>query len=293
MYKLLQAGNACISFCEEAGQLSDLAIWTLLENGIYNSQVLGDAHYLTWRKIGDLSTAIFAQGLHQESKDTSRLPFWLIEMRRRALGSAYSIDKLLCTFVGRPPRISQRYCAIQLPLDLEYSELALEGPELDAALANIDANGWNSKTKDRKSVYSRCFVLCARLREEVLELSLGPPADDMLDKAMDVITRNQQTLESLPEYIRFRPGEWVRDAKDGFWAAQEYLDIIYNEFMLRRALVRHLRYDPNGLLDVAQRILSGVLEASSTRQSRTTNSACIPWMAVLVSALFQWLLRRA
>ena len=106
MYKMMQASNTCISFCEDAGQLSDLALWALLENGIYNSQVLGDAHYLTWRKIGDLSTAIFAQGYHQESKDASRLPFWLIEMRRRALGRAYSIDKLLCTFVGRPPRIS-------------------------------------------------------------------------------------------------------------------------------------------------------------------------------------------
>ena len=286
MYKLMQASNACISFCEDAGQLSDLALWALLENGIYNSQVLGDAHYLTWRKIGDVSTAIFAQGLHQESKDISKLPFWVVEMRRRALGSAYSIDKLLCTFVGRPPRISQRYCSIQIPLDLEFTELALEGAELEAALATIGANGWNTNTlnMNRKSLYARCFVLCALLREEVLELSLGPPQDNMLEKATDIIARNQSLMEALPEYIRFRPGMWNRDARVSFYSAQEYLDILYNEFMLRRAMVRQLRDDPSDLLNIAQKILSAVLEASTTRFARTTNAACVPWMAVLVSA---------
>ena len=284
MYRLMQASNACISFCEDAGQLSDLAVWALLENGIYNSQVLGDAHYLTWRKIGDVSTAIFAQGLHQESKkDTAKLPFWMVEMRRRALGSAYAIDKLLCTFVGRPPRISQRYCLIRDPLDLEYTELALEPDELEVALNSINEQGWNTNSlkETRKSVYNRCFVLVGKLREEVLELSLGPPQADMLEKARDIITRNQELMESLPEYVRFRPGTWERKAVVRFFAAQEYLDILYNEFMIRRMMIRQFRHDPDDLLKVARQILEGVLEASTKRY--TTNDACVPWMAILVS----------
>ncbi len=184
MHRLLEASNACISFCEDAGHLSDAGMWLTLENCTYASQVLGDAHYLVWRKVGDLSTAIFAQGLHQQDKGTSNLPFWLVEMRRRTFGTAYSIDKLLCTFVGRPPRISQRYCTIVLPLDLEYSELMLEGADLDRALSNIDEDGWNRSTKTRKSVYQRCFVLAAMLREEVLELSLGPVQENLMDKSL-------------------------------------------------------------------------------------------------------------
>lgn len=184
MHRLLDASNACVSFCEDAGHLSDAGMWLNLENCIYASQVLGDAHYLVWRKVGDLSTAIFAQGLHQQDKGSSNLPFWLVEMRRRTFGTAYSIDKLLCTFVGRPPRISQRYCTIVPPLDLEYSELVLEDAELEKALANIDETGWNRSTKSRKSVYQRCFVFAAMLREEVLELSLGPFQENMMEKSL-------------------------------------------------------------------------------------------------------------
>ena len=33
----------------------------------------------------------------------------------------YAVDKLMATFVGRPPRISRRYCSVQVPLDLEIS----------------------------------------------------------------------------------------------------------------------------------------------------------------------------
>jgi chromatin structure-remodeling complex subunit RSC3/30 len=189
MSRLLDASNTCLTFCEDSGPLSDMAIWLALENCIYASQVLGDAHYIVWRKLGDLSTAIYASGIHQHGRGTSDIPFWLTEMRTRALGTSYSIDKLLCTFVGRPPRISKRYCHISPPLDLEFTELALEGADLEQALANIGEDGWNRNpagtkaVRGRKSVYQRCFVLNALLREEVLELSLGPDSDDILQRS--------------------------------------------------------------------------------------------------------------
>jgi chromatin structure-remodeling complex subunit RSC3/30 len=184
MYRLLALGNACVGLCEEAGQLSDLGMWNMIENCVYASQVLGDAHYSVWRKVGDMSTAIFAQGLHQEGNYTPNLPFWLIQMRRHALGTAYSVDKLLCTFVGRPPRISKRYCTIVPPLDLEFYELEYEGDDLDKAISNIDDDGWNRSQRSRKSLYQRCFVLSALIREEVLELSLGPLQEDMMEKSL-------------------------------------------------------------------------------------------------------------
>ena len=52
MYRLLELGNICVSLCEEMGTMSDLGMWVMLENCIYASQVLGDSHYLVWRKVG-------------------------------------------------------------------------------------------------------------------------------------------------------------------------------------------------------------------------------------------------
>lgn len=283
MFRLLEVSNACMVFCEDAGQASDLGLWLALENCIYNSQVLGDAHYMVWRKVGDLSTAIFAQGLHQENhRNSDQVPFWLNEMRRRGLANAYSIDKVLCTFVGRPPRISKRYCTVTLPLDLENHELALEGEELQRAINSIDENGWNTVTKDRRSAYQRSFIQCALLREEILEVCLGPQQADDTDRAHDIIRRNQKLHASLPAYIQHQPDMWMTtEAGPSFLAALEYLDFLYNEFMLRRMLVRRQHESPSELFTVAQRILNAVTEARNIRGSLTANNACIAWIVVL------------
>lgn len=139
--------------------------------------------YLVWRRVGDLSTAVFASGLHLEDKNNTNTPFWQIEVQRRAFAAIYNIDKVLCTFVGRPPRINQRYCSASAPLDIEFAELALEGEDLQRVLSTIDSNGWNTDGKLRRSTCTRTSFLIARLREEVLEISLGPVQTDALIKA--------------------------------------------------------------------------------------------------------------
>jgi len=139
--------------------------------------------YQVWRRVGDLSTAIFALGLHQDLQPSSQHPFWLVEMRRRGLALAYAVDKALCTFVGRPPRISRRYCSIRIPLDLTFDELALEDAALEEVLSRIDVNGWYTGDGHRKSSYVRCFVMINLIREDILELSLGPPQADIKELA--------------------------------------------------------------------------------------------------------------
>ena len=141
-------------------------------------------HLASYRESpSSLTTEQMYRLLEVSNACASNLPFWLIEMRRRALGEAYSIDKLLCTFVGRPPRISQRYCTIVPPMDVEYSELLLDDSNLENTISNIDENGWRKSEKARKSVYQRCIVLSSMLREEILELSLGPFQENMMEKS--------------------------------------------------------------------------------------------------------------
>ncbi len=181
-HRLLEASDTCVSFCEDGGFLSDLGMWSCYENMIYSTQVLGDTHHLVWTRLGTTIDHIIAQGLHLETKSITDLPFWLVEMHRRLLACTFSIDKLLCTFVGRPPRLSQRYCSVHIPLDLELQELTYEGEQLQNALSNIDESGWN-RVHTNKIQFLRSFLLCSRIREEVLELCLGPPQSHMLEKS--------------------------------------------------------------------------------------------------------------
>jgi hypothetical protein len=84
---------------------------------------------------------------------------------------------------------------------------------------------------------------------------------------------------SLPSYVRYSEEMWSSNNPGVvFRAAQEYLDILYNEFMIRRMMVARLDEDHNELLHLAHRILKTVLEASSVRGARGANVGCVPWI---------------
>ena len=69
------------------------------------------------------------------------------ELRKRVFVCAFLVDKQLATFTGRPPRLSRRYCNCQLPLDLDDTQLTIEGDELSHIVGTLDENGWNTEDK--------------------------------------------------------------------------------------------------------------------------------------------------
>ena len=180
-HRMLQASDTCIAFCEQTGHLNDPQMWLIYENFLLMSQIVGDSSYRVWRRLGDLSTTVFALGLHQEIKASPDVPFWLAEIRKRCFATVYAVDKLMATFVGRPPRISRRYCSIQIPLDIEIADLALSDEDLNLKLSQLDHEGWNHDGTLRRSAYMRTFLVTSRIREDILEISLGPEAENTLE----------------------------------------------------------------------------------------------------------------
>lgn len=87
--------------------------------------------------------------------------------------AAYTIDKALATFLGRPPLISWRYCDIPMPLDLSWDEIAAEPTTRAAAIANLNTDGWNKNGTLQMGTWARLSLLTSIIREKVLELSLS------------------------------------------------------------------------------------------------------------------------
>ena len=84
------------------------------------------------------------------------------------------MDKVLATFLGRPPLISWRYCDIQMPLDLGIEEIFADPVVRDAAIARLDGKeGWNLESSLVKGTWPRIALTTSVLREKVLELSLS------------------------------------------------------------------------------------------------------------------------
>ena len=99
------------------------------------------------------------------------------EFRRRLFCYVFITDKELATLMGRPPALSRRYTTCQIPLDLSDDELMAEGEELETTIKRLDLNGWSTSGKIYPNTVCRAWMSMNLIRDEILELSLGPPLD--------------------------------------------------------------------------------------------------------------------
>ena len=202
---LIQFGNKCAIFCEALEVLNDVHILFLYQTFQVQSVFYGDQSTLqtlnllsrvtqsdrwaglkTWRRLNDAACALLAAGLHESIQEARDVPFFLVELRKRIFSRLYSIDISLATFLGRPPRMSKKFCCINLPLDIDEKCYSLSETALSRELKDIDHAGWNSQGHIRPSGVMRWSTITAMIREETLELLLGRNIYDMQRRIMCV-----------------------------------------------------------------------------------------------------------
>ncbi|KAJ5106665.1 hypothetical protein N7456_003340 [Penicillium angulare] len=204
MLKALDASTQCRTFCAEIEQVNDLVLWLLLLTSSFSTMCCGDDSSRSWWLMGDLASAITAMGLYRGFDYTEsanfQVPLYILELRKRAVSLAHELDKGLATFVGRPPRLHRRYFVIDLPLDM--SDDIVMGPveEFEAAKAeSLDENGWNRhEVLVHTASRHRSLWLLSVIREEVLELLLGPPVPESISQAREILRRASIVWESIP-----------------------------------------------------------------------------------------------
>jgi hypothetical protein len=142
----------------------------------------------SWRRINELSTQIYALGIHKEST-SANIPGWLAETRRRMFCASYNQDKSISTFLGRPIRISKRHTDTSLPLDLSDEDITGDQSTLDLAIRALDKDGWNTRGRWLRASWIVCMTYLPTIfpisntrqrlrytslqfREEILEFSL-------------------------------------------------------------------------------------------------------------------------
>lgn len=129
--------------------------------------------YHSWKRLGDVTSSLFALGYHQQMEIDSSTPAFLIELRRTAFARAYSADKNISIFLGRPPRIHRKYCRFNLPrVDGE-----LIGP-LSSGL-----HQWKEGMKFDYVADTQWSALCAVLKEDILDLLHTGEGDERRHKA--------------------------------------------------------------------------------------------------------------
>lgn len=130
---------------------------------------------LVWRRLGDLTSDVYASGMHREDTLQKDAPFFLADLRRRTFAKVYQTDKTTATFFDCPPRILRRFSDTRMPLDLKDDELLADGPELQEALSRLTPEGWNLGGGSWEcSTWVRLRCILGPWREQVMESAYYP-----------------------------------------------------------------------------------------------------------------------
>ncbi|KAK4991937.1 hypothetical protein LTR66_006427 [Elasticomyces elasticus] len=294
------ASDVCLSFCRDCEAPNEMYLCFLYENALLLTMIKGDTSYSAWQRTGEVANTIIAMGLHQSPKasEVINTPFFLAELRKKIFASAYGVDKSIATFLGRPPRISQRYCTMELPLDLRDDQLILEGEELQLALRGLDADGWNTSGVINRCTWARVSMLHTHIREDILEIALGVEVDDITARARQIRQRLTALHASLPAFVKYNHSSVTSvpaiDLSNGssppttLWATGSssnvllmtciHAEFLHNEFLLQRALVKRTMGGVRELIPVARNLLALVLLVMSKKDFLRDFQGDLVWM---------------
>jgi len=196
----------CVQACITLSNWKDLInlpmVALLAKNLILQTVISGDTsksypiykedHMLTtpaglivWRQLGDLISSSTALGLHRQLPTEQPVSF-LVEMKKRLFTLVFNMDKGTSCITGRPPSLSYRYTRFKIPLDLSDEELIAGGEELVNAVSKLDKEGWNREGKIYPATTCRAHGILSIILNEILELSLGDPAECTEEKTKSV-----------------------------------------------------------------------------------------------------------
>lgn len=154
----------------------------------YLEVILISLGYSCWRRMGDLTSSLYALGLH-EKVDEDSLPGFIAELRKTCLARIYCLDKDLAIFLGRPPRVTNNYCHFQVP----------KGSSTNSACpTHVSGNSRSSQGTGGSTQQSelctetyfsytaeiRCRATFALFKEEILQAFCGHATQPNTDRTM-------------------------------------------------------------------------------------------------------------
>ena len=265
--------------------------------------------YLAWRRLGDLVATIYAAGIHLDPGDSEYYPFFLQQWRRGCFISAFYMDKMMASFVGRPPLMNYRYCTLDLPLDLSDEDLMEGGEALSQAIAALGPFGWDPHGIQNRMSSLRLRFQLGISREKTLDIALAPSPDtqNMLQTARYVLTtvvysginsdianwkseiqKELQTVwEAAPAYLRYDLHTDPEKQHGWISSIYPYLSYLYTSFLLQRALIKHINTGQEALFDISRRILSIVTSMTTQRNTMVDLDIHYSWIVRILVSIFK------
>jgi hypothetical protein len=214
------------------------------------------------------------------------------------------MDKMIATFVGRPPLMNGRFCTLDAPLDLSDEVLVAGGDVLSKAISGLNSAGWNSEGIMYPVSPIRLRYQLSVIREETLEVVLGTREQhNLMQKSeyefpsiahssiskltrspshREIQAKSRAIWESAPDHLRYdrRVNDDVHDGSLSI--VYFYLDYLYTCFLLYRAVIKHTDTGQADLCDVSRRVLAIVIHMNTFRTPMVDLGRHFSWIVCLV-----------
>ncbi|KAF4635056.1 hypothetical protein G7Y89_g3055 [Cudoniella acicularis] len=249
--------QACITLSNYMDLINLPMVALLTKNLILQTVISGDTSLVVWRQLGDLVSSSTALGLHRQLDHNQQVSF-LPEMKKRLFTVIFNIDKGSSLLTGRPPALSYRYTRFKHPLDLSDDAIMRGGDQLVEAVSRLDPNGWNTDGEIHSSTMIRAHGLLSIVLNEILELSLGDPAECSEDRIRYLLNRLQQTYNNFPAFLHFQSADPCgKNSPDkSFWTTLCLrLQFLEHRLLLERLAHKQGVFDGQSMIDCAREML--------------------------------------
>ena len=224
--------------------------------------------------------------------DEAQIPSFLKDIRKTAFARAYSADKNLAIFLGRPPRIHSKFCHFQLPSD------SLDTFQISTSHTSPTKHyqpGWDANTKFDYIAETRWSALCASLKEEILELSRTADFDrkahvarcgpcivfrsNILIFESEVQTRAEAYWDALPGKFRLQDklNAYVGTPFERDFLVSTKLNYLHVLLLVSLATQEDVSNPDGSLVDTALAMLSLVVEALVLRGHLANSGTGLLW----------------
>ena len=257
--------ETCLSFSRSCEVINDMLLWLVCEIGYLIGALEGDNSHAYYQSTGEEINAVLTMGLHQKIEANDKLPIFLAETRKLVSVAIYGSEIGLAAFLGRPPRLSYRYCSLDLPLDLSEAQLMLSKDEIDAIIrTTIDESGFSKTKRLTRFGRLRAQIPIVCRREDILDLALGQHTpEEILHRAKVIQDKTEEQWNRYPPWIRSVRTDPIEsgtlkplDRLLRFYICQS---LRANELLLQRVLIRKAGASSEKLIQEARRMFKDVL----------------------------------
>ncbi|KXJ85336.1 hypothetical protein Micbo1qcDRAFT_99602, partial [Microdochium bolleyi] len=248
MNRLSRSAKLCLLFCQDiSAAMDDLLLFLARLIYIVTVSTTSPSSFAVYQASGTVINALIAMGLHEPEAPGSEqhVPFFLAELRKRAFASSFAQEVGLATFLGRPPRLSYRYCRFRPASGLTNQEILLPAAERAELLTRLDAHGFRKDGVMNEQAFRKIWWHLTPRREDILDLSLGQYTPDELLRRAEMIGGQMEDLWAiLPQSMRD-----ARDGPVGYEKLSPFERLLHdlcrqsfraNSLLLERTLFQHV-----------------------------------------------------